>query len=186
MRGVNTMLGQLWDSRATRFWRNLILSSAVLLLLGSGVAWGADQANKMLSVAMNTAATNPTVTIKTAEPVGYRYTVYDSFEPTRVVVDFPGMEVSDIAKTISVNKGGIKKFVLSALICLPENWLVLRFFWQKRPNTRLNWMGKNSVLLLALQVMLLKRQLLPAKRQPQSAKKIKLLQKLLRLRIPMC
>ncbi|RLB62460.1 MAG: hypothetical protein DRH08_12435, partial [Deltaproteobacteria bacterium] len=109
MRGVNTMLGQLCDSRATRFWRNLILSSAVLLLLGSGVAWGADQANKMLSVAMNSAATNPTVTIKTAEPVGYRYTVYDSFEPTRVVVDFPGMEVSDIAETISVNKGGIKE-----------------------------------------------------------------------------
>ena len=109
MRGVNTMVGQLWNSRATRFWRNLILSSAVLFLLGSGVAWSADQANKMLSVAMNSAATNPTVTIKTAEPVGYRYTVYDSFEPTRVVVDFPGMEVSDIAETISVNKGGIKE-----------------------------------------------------------------------------
>jgi hypothetical protein len=90
MRGVNIMLGQLLESRTTRVWRHFILGSVAFLLLGSGVAWGADQANKMISVAMSADATNPTVTIKTAAPVGYRYTVYDSFEPTRVVVDFPG------------------------------------------------------------------------------------------------
>jgi type IV pilus assembly protein PilQ len=109
MRGVNIMLGQLWESRTTRFWRHFILGSVVFLLLGSGVAWGAEQANKMVAVAMNADTTNPTVIIKTAKPVGYRYTVYDSFEPTRVVVDFPGMEVADIAETISVGQGAVKE-----------------------------------------------------------------------------
>ncbi len=109
MRGVNILLGQLWESRTTRFWRHFILGSVAFLLLGSGVAWGADQANKMIAVAMSADTTNPTVIIKTANPVGYRYTVYDSFDPIRVVVDFPGMEVADIAETISVGQGAVQE-----------------------------------------------------------------------------
>lgn len=109
MRGVNNILGQLLRSRTASFYKSLILASVVFLFSAASVAWGADQANKMLSVALDAGAANPTVTIKTAGPVGYRYTVYDSFEPTRVVVDFPSMELAEVAAAVPVNKGAIKE-----------------------------------------------------------------------------
>ncbi|MGK2944552.1 MAG: type IV pilus secretin PilQ [Desulfuromonadales bacterium] len=80
-----------------------------MLLLVNGLAWGAENTNKLISVSLDSDASTPTVLIKTAEPVGYRYTVYDSFDPTRVVVDFPGMELSDIAESISVDQGAVQE-----------------------------------------------------------------------------
>jgi type IV pilus assembly protein PilQ len=80
-----------------------------MLLLVNGLAWGAENTNKLISVSLDSDAATPTVLIKTAEPVGYRYTVYDSFDPTRVVVDFPGMELSDIAESISVDQGAVQE-----------------------------------------------------------------------------
>jgi type IV pilus assembly protein PilQ len=100
---VNIMLNQLWVSRAAR------LCVLVAFVLFNSLAWGADDANKLTAVTVDSAAATPTVLIETAEPVGYRYTVYDSFEPIRVVVDFPGMEPADIAETISVNKGSVQE-----------------------------------------------------------------------------
>jgi type IV pilus assembly protein PilQ len=80
-----------------------------MLLLVNGLAWGAEDTNKLVSVSVDSGAAIPTVLIKTAKPVGYRYTVYDSFEPTRVVVDFPGMESSDIAESIAVDQGAVQE-----------------------------------------------------------------------------
>ena len=108
MRGVNIMLNQLWVSRAARF-SQCLFGSLVALLLLSGLAWAAGDVNKLLAVSVDPGAATPTIVIKTAEPVGYRYTVYDSYEPTRVVVDFPGMEVSDIAEKISVDQGAVQE-----------------------------------------------------------------------------
>ena len=108
MRGVNIMLNQLWVSKASRFWQCLFCSLVALFLL-NGLAWGADDANKLLSVSIDSSAATPTVLIETDEPVGYRYTVYDSFEPTRVVIDFPGMDLSDIAEMIPVNQGAVEE-----------------------------------------------------------------------------
>ncbi len=107
MRGVNIMLNQLWVSKASRIWPCLICSLVALLLL-NGLAWGADDANKLLAVSVDSSAATPTVLIQTAEPVGYRYTVYDSFEPTRVVIDFPGMGLSDVAEMIQVDQGAVE------------------------------------------------------------------------------
>ncbi len=108
MRGVNIMLNQLWGSKAARFWQCLFCSLVALLLV-NGLAWGADNANKLLAVSVDSGAATPTVLIETAEPVGYRYTVYDSFGPTRVVVDFPGMELSDIPEMIPVGQGAVEE-----------------------------------------------------------------------------
>ncbi|MGK2905942.1 MAG: type IV pilus secretin PilQ [Desulfuromonadales bacterium] len=91
-----------------RFWQYLFCS-LVSFLLVNGLAWGADDANKLISVSVDSGAATPTVLIKTAQPVGYRYTVYDSFEPTRVVIDFPGMELGDIAESIAVDQGAIQQ-----------------------------------------------------------------------------
>ncbi len=108
MRGVNIMLNQRRVSRTARFWQCLFCS-LVMLLLVNGLAWGAEDTNKLVSVSVDSGAAIPTVLIKTAKPVGYRYTVYDSFEPTRVVVDFPGMEFSDIAESIAVDQGAVQE-----------------------------------------------------------------------------
>ncbi len=107
MRGVNIMFNRQWLGMTARFWQYL-LCGLITLLLCNGLAWGADKVNKLTAVAVDPDAAAPTVLIETAEPVGYRYTVYDSFEPTRVVIDFPGMEVADVAETIAGNKGVLK------------------------------------------------------------------------------
>lgn len=108
MRGVNIMLNQRRVSRMARFWQYLFFSLVTFLLI-NGLAWGAGDTNKLISVSVDPGASTPTVLIKTAQPVGYRYTVYDSFEPTRVVVDFPGMELGDIAETIAVDQSAVQQ-----------------------------------------------------------------------------
>jgi type IV pilus assembly protein PilQ len=107
MRGVNIMLKQVMAYRPIRFWQSAFCS-LVAILMFAGVAWGADT-NKLLKMSVDPAASMPTVLIQTVEPVGYRYTVYDSFDPTRVVVDFPGMDSADIPETLAVNLGSVKE-----------------------------------------------------------------------------
>ncbi len=107
MRGVNIMFNGQWLGKTARLWQHL-LCGLITFVLCSGLAWGADKVNKLTAVALDPGAAAPTVLIETAEPVGYRYTVYDSFEPTRVVIDFPGMEVAGVEEMIAVNKGVLK------------------------------------------------------------------------------
>ena len=107
MRGVNIMLNQLRVSQSSRFLQGLFCCIVTLLML-SAPAWSADT-NKLLAVSVDSGAATPTILVKTAEPVGYRYTVYDSFEPTRVVVDFPGMDMADMPETVSVNQSAVQE-----------------------------------------------------------------------------
>ena len=88
MRGVKIMSNQLRSSGATRLAKYLLCSFMAIFLV-NGNALGAD-ANKLTAVSLDSAAAEATILIETERPVGYRYTVYDSFEPTRVVIDFPG------------------------------------------------------------------------------------------------
>ncbi|MGW8313729.1 MAG: type IV pilus secretin PilQ [Desulfuromonadales bacterium] len=108
MRGVNMMLNQLWVGKTTRFWQSLLCALVTCLIINA-TAWGADVTNKLTAVAVDRDATAPTILIETAQPVGYRYTVYDSVEPTRVVVDFPGMELADVTQQIAVDQGPVKE-----------------------------------------------------------------------------
>ncbi len=85
------------------------LAIAVLLFLLSTSSFGADPSNKLVSVAMEAAASSPTVLVQTTEPVGYRYTVYDSYDPIRVVVDFPGMDMTDVKDVLPVNQGAVQE-----------------------------------------------------------------------------
>lgn len=80
-------------------------------------AIGADPAkeqNRIVAISVDQAGAQPTVTIQTQEPVGYRYTVYDSFDPIRVVVDFPGMDITGVASPIAVNAKGLQEVRVSA------------------------------------------------------------------------
>ncbi|MDG5469943.1 type IV pilus secretin PilQ [Deltaproteobacteria bacterium IMCC39524] len=101
------MLNQLRVSRTSRFMQVLFCCVVTFLML-SIPAWSADN-NKLLAVSVDSGAATPTILVKTAEPVGYRYTVYDSFDPVRVVVDFPGMDMADMPETVSVNKSAVQE-----------------------------------------------------------------------------
>jgi type IV pilus assembly protein PilQ len=50
----------------------------------------------MTSLDFDNSTNGPVVKIVTENPVGYRYTVYDSIDPVRIVIDFPGMDVDSI------------------------------------------------------------------------------------------
>ena len=107
MRGVKIMSNQLRSSGATRLAKYLLCSFMAIFLV-NGNALGAD-ANKLTAVSLDSAAAEATILIETERPVGYRYTVYDSFEPTRVVIDFPDMELSELEETLAVAKGPIQE-----------------------------------------------------------------------------
>ncbi|AJF06058.1 type IV pilus secretin PilQ [Geoalkalibacter subterraneus] len=65
--------------------------------------------NRIVSVTVDADEKNPKVNIRTENPVGYRYTVYDTTDPARVVIDFPRMDVSDIESPLPVDVGPIQE-----------------------------------------------------------------------------
>jgi type IV pilus assembly protein PilQ len=80
-------------------WRDIVgagLLGMAALLLAAGSAIAAQASNQVLAIGMDRTTASPSVLIETAESVGYRYTVYDSFDPIRVVIDFPGMTVGNV------------------------------------------------------------------------------------------
>src|SRR5512145_672964 len=109
MNGVNTMADKFRRTGRLRGIVDAVLLTATLLLLAAGGALGAPASNQLLAVKMEKEATSPTVLIQTAEAVGYRYTVYDSFDPVRVIVDFPGMTVGAIPETIQAGIAPLKE-----------------------------------------------------------------------------
>jgi type IV pilus assembly protein PilQ len=97
----------------------MLYAASIGLMFWGGLTWAADQTNRLISVGKDVQAELPTVLMRTSEPVGYRYTVYDSFDPIRVVVDFPGMDVKDLPEVTPINQGAlreihIKKFDLAS------------------------------------------------------------------------
>lgn len=108
MRGVNIMRNQLRGYKTTRL-LSYLMCGLLTFALFNGPAWSAESANKLVSVSVDPDAATPTILVKTSDPVGYRYTVYDSFEPTRVVIDFPGMVLSEMEETVAVNLGTVQE-----------------------------------------------------------------------------
>ena len=70
--------------------------------------------NALMAVEVQNLPSATIAKLKTTESVGSRYTVYDSFDPTRVVIDFPGLDVSGVAKEIPVNTGPVKEVRVSS------------------------------------------------------------------------
>ena len=84
-------------------WASLILAICFLPCLASAMDGGADKKeNALQSISIEKVDGLPSVQIKTEKPVGYRYTVYDSYDPIRVVIDFPGVDVSAVKSPIDV------------------------------------------------------------------------------------
>lgn len=109
MNGVTMMADKFRRFSRRRSLAGTTLLCVAGLLLSAGMAMGAQAANQLLAVKMEEGAASPTVLIQTAEAVGYRYTVYDSFDPIRVVVDFPGMSAGTLPETIKAGPAPLKE-----------------------------------------------------------------------------
>ena len=90
----------------------LILPAIILVspLLRSVAGAAQDKANALVAVDVQASESTTAVKLETSETIGSKYTVYDSFDPVRVVIDFPGLDVSGVAKEIP-GKGGLVKEV---------------------------------------------------------------------------
>jgi type IV pilus assembly protein PilQ len=69
-----------------------VVCVCLCLIFSLSPAAYAQDLNVIKSLVVQPDSKGPSVNIQTELPVGYRYTVYDSFDPVRVVVDFPGMD----------------------------------------------------------------------------------------------
>jgi type IV pilus assembly protein PilQ len=104
-----------------RFFAAVGVGLLVLFLVGdSGWAFAQEEGaamenNRLLSISVDKEAALPTVCIRTDRPVGYRYTVYDSHNPVRVVIDFPGMDVTGIAAPIKVDATPLREIQVFSL-----------------------------------------------------------------------
>jgi type IV pilus assembly protein PilQ len=74
----------------------------------------ARSGNRLLAVSAEESGGVPTVLIRTQEPVGYRYTVYDSTDPLRVVIDFPNMDVTAVAASTKVDLSPLQEVRVSS------------------------------------------------------------------------
>lgn len=84
-----------------------------LLCLLSGYAWGQED-NRLVSLAADEEGGQVSIVLTTEQPVGYRYTVYDSEDPDRIVIDFPAMDVSTVEDSISIGSAPVTEVKVSS------------------------------------------------------------------------
>ncbi|TLM68925.1 MAG: type IV pilus secretin PilQ [Deltaproteobacteria bacterium] len=109
MNGVKIMADKVRRAGRTYGVLGMLLCCVAGVLAVAGNALGAQVPNQLLAVKMEEGAASPTVLIQTAEAVGYRYTVYDSFDPVRVVIDFPGMAAEAVVESIPAGPAPLKE-----------------------------------------------------------------------------
>lgn len=86
-----------------------------LLILGAPFSsFAFEGQNRLLSVDVEQESGNPVVRLQTEQPVGDRYTVYDSTDPVRVVVDFPEMDVSAVQSLVDADLPPLDKVRISS------------------------------------------------------------------------
>ncbi len=83
-------------------------------------AWAQNAApdqpdNRIVSISVDRSHTETVVNIKTENPLGFRYTVYDSANPARITLDFPAMDVSAVSTPIQVGAGFLQQIRISSL-----------------------------------------------------------------------
>lgn len=94
------------------FCRAALLSLSVTALFA--LSAGAQELNTIKTLEVDSAASGSMVRMVTEQPVGYRYTVYDSFDPIRVVVDFPGMDISALEPVRKVSLAPVEEVRVSS------------------------------------------------------------------------
>jgi len=108
----------MWRNVISRMQSALKIGAAMWVLLVvcvfAGQARAADDGNRLKSIDVTSKADGVEVLIKADKPIGYRYTVYDSQDPRRIVVDFRGMDVSGIQTPISSSSSPVSEVRVSS------------------------------------------------------------------------
>ncbi|MFA5585821.1 MAG: type IV pilus secretin PilQ [Saccharofermentanales bacterium] len=98
-----------WQSRLG----GILLLSLAALCLTAPSGWSEEDAvtgqNRLKDIRVSSANSLPIIEIESEMPVGYRYTVYDSYDPVRIIVDLPGMEVAAIQSPQKVDSAPLKE-----------------------------------------------------------------------------
>lgn len=87
---------------------------SISMVLSASLSFAAIETNRMVSVQMDDTKGYPTLRIVTEEPIGYRYTVYDSDNLTSVVLNFPHMFINAIPSLTDVNQPPVKRVDVSS------------------------------------------------------------------------
>jgi len=148
MRGVMKTTMRVSSRATARICTGFLVVAALILLLSTS-SFGADSNNQLLSVAMDPATESPTVLIQTTEPVGYRYTVYDSYEPVRVVVDFPGMDMAEVKESLAVNEGVVQEVRVATFELSSGNLARVEVFLKENADYQVQLAGNTFQLVFA-------------------------------------
>ena len=100
----------------------LLLATANVSVVSAAKVNPETESNRLLSISLDSKDGQAAVRLQTEIPVGYRYTVYDSFDPTRVVIDFPGMDIAGVEPLTTLNVKPLQSIRTSAL-SLPSGQL---------------------------------------------------------------
>ncbi len=86
----------------------------ICILLSAELSFAAIETNKIVSIQVDSVKGNPSLRIVTEKSIGYRYTVYDSNDLTRVVITFPHMDVDAVSSLTNVNLPPVQKVDVSS------------------------------------------------------------------------
>lgn len=92
----------------------LLCVVAATLFVSSAAVAADNEGNRLKSIKVDPQQQNVEVSIQAYQPIGYRYTVYDSQDPRRVVIDFRGMDVSEISAPIIVDTAVVSEVRVSS------------------------------------------------------------------------
>lgn len=87
---------------------------SIAMLLPAALSFAAIETNKMVSMQMDSAKGCPILRIVTEKPIGYRYTVYDSEDLARVVINFPHMDTDAVSSLTDVNQPPVQRVDVSS------------------------------------------------------------------------
>ena len=73
----------------------------------------AQTQNRLLSIVPEGSGDAISVKLVTEKPLGYRYTVYDSFDPVRIVIDLPTTDISAVIPQQVLGEGLLKEIRVS-------------------------------------------------------------------------
>ncbi len=87
---------------------------SIVMLLSAALSFAAIETNKIISIQMDSVNGSPALRIVTEKPIGYRFTVYDSTDPVRVVVNFPHMDIDAVSSLTDMNQLPARKVDVSS------------------------------------------------------------------------
>ncbi|MDT8420964.1 MAG: AMIN domain-containing protein, partial [Desulfuromonadales bacterium] len=127
-----------------------VTSCTILLtLLAIAPVFAETSVNSLKEVSVQTEGDRSVVHIVTDQSVGYRYTVYDSNDPIRVVVDFPRMNLGDLQSPIKVEQAPLQEIRLSTFDLSLGTLARVEMLLDKDSEYRVNFAGNDMQISFA-------------------------------------